>query len=957
MKKLFLLTLLCFPYFLSELIATTIIENHQSLPILTPSFSERKTLKIRLDNGLEAYLISDPNIDKSSAALAVEVGSWDDPPEYSGTAHFLEHMLFLGTKKYPKESEYSQFIAEHDGESNAFTSNQLTAFVFTINNDVFPEALDRFANFFIEPLFNPSGVSRELSAIDQEYAKNVEDDDFRQFYILKELANPQHPFHAFGMGNRSTLTQVSQETLKNWYRQHYSSNLMHLEVISNLPLETLQELVENDFGPIQNNHRNATEIDRLPMFNENVKGQMVYVEPIKHISQLILFWDLPQKFAKMQETKPDELACYVLGHEGKNSLLANLKQEKLAEGLSCGSTKLGKNNIEFYIQIDLTDIGVKKVNDVISKSFQAIADFKKKGVPQYLFDELYKISSVNYQFQPRENAFEHILKEASLISNEPISTYPEHTKVIQKFDPQAVLDLLGQLTPQNAIFLLVAPEELREIKTDRKEPWLGVSYSVKSISPQLLMDWNKLQPDPKISLPEPNPFVVEQHGLQHKIEASVQISPNAPAWLPHPTTILENEKATIFFAQDHLYKEPKINWNVQLRTPAISRRSPASFVLGDLFILAVKDALNSYTYPASIAGLHFDIEREENGISISIDGYSEKADLLYLNILKGLKEFQPDENRFNIFKAALERQYLNGAVDAPFIQALEMLKAALYKNYITNKQKADLIKKVTFDDFSQFIQILFQKIYVQGMLYGNLNETKAKYLSNELLSLFDGQTYPKIELEKKEIKAFSDENGPFVFTGKNKIQGNVAILAIEAAPFSFRARAAQQILMQALKEPFFTALRTQQQTGYIVLSQSEEIEKHLFDLFIVQSNTHTPKDLLNRFEGFINSFLQNFDKNELSEEQFEQIKAALLVSLDQKPKNISEMGELLNRLAFSFNADFDWIAKRIEGFKQLTYKEWIQQVKQTMGSSNKKRIAILLSSSLTSAPQTSEITE
>ena len=63
-------------------------------------------------------------------------------------AHFLEHMLFLGTKKYPNKSHYCRFITEHGGTYNAFTSNDATSYMFAIDNKAFAQAIDRFASFF-----------------------------------------------------------------------------------------------------------------------------------------------------------------------------------------------------------------------------------------------------------------------------------------------------------------------------------------------------------------------------------------------------------------------------------------------------------------------------------------------------------------------------------------------------------------------------------------------------------------------------------------------------------------------------------------------------------------------------------------------------------------------------------------------------------------------------------------
>ncbi|KNC71979.1 hypothetical protein SARC_15476, partial [Sphaeroforma arctica JP610] len=63
---------------------------------------------LELDNGLKVLLVSDPKADKAAAALDVHVGHLHDPKELPGLAHFCEHLLFLGTEKYPKENVFSE---------------------------------------------------------------------------------------------------------------------------------------------------------------------------------------------------------------------------------------------------------------------------------------------------------------------------------------------------------------------------------------------------------------------------------------------------------------------------------------------------------------------------------------------------------------------------------------------------------------------------------------------------------------------------------------------------------------------------------------------------------------------------------------------------------------------------------------------------------------------------------
>ena len=75
---------------------------------------------------MRCLIISDPEADISAAALDVNVGSALDPKPLYGTAHFLEHMLFMGSEKYPSENEYAKYISDNGGCSNAWTSNTNT---------------------------------------------------------------------------------------------------------------------------------------------------------------------------------------------------------------------------------------------------------------------------------------------------------------------------------------------------------------------------------------------------------------------------------------------------------------------------------------------------------------------------------------------------------------------------------------------------------------------------------------------------------------------------------------------------------------------------------------------------------------------------------------------------------------------------------------------------------------
>lgn len=919
----------------------TPIQDQAKLPILNPSLAAAKTEKIRLNNGLEVYIISDPNVDKSSAALTVLVGSWDEPKDTPGLAHFLEHMLFLGTKKYPKESEYDRFITEHGGVANAFTVSDGTSYMFEVENSAFEEALDRFSNFFKEPLFNPSGVARELQAIDQEYAKNRENDSFREIYVLKELADPDHPFHAFSAGNSSTLGKVSQETLKDFYQKNYSANLMRLTVISPLPLDTLRELVVQDFKEVPNHNRTRLSLNK-PLFKGISKPILTTIEPVKYLRSLSLIWHLPAKFAQMEGAKPETVVCYVLGDEGKNSLLAQLKRENLAESLQCGSLQMSPSDMLFYVGIDLTDEGVKSVEKVYERFFQALANFKQRGVPDYLYKDVQKITEMRYQYQNREEAFETIMKHANWMAHEEMETYPERSQVITAPNPKAVLELLQALTPQTVLIDLVAPASVLEKSFDKKEKWVQVPYSVTPLSAELIQKLVNAAPFKGIDLPAANPFLPSKLQLLN-IRNNDDKTPLSP--VPEATMIADAPNGRVFFAPDDRFLTPKIGWKIGLKSPDIDMGDPRKVVLADLFVKAVKESLNSTIYPAQVAGLDFEMDRGEEGIEITINGYNETAPKLLMEILSHLKGEPPSEALFAIYKDSILREYQNFNKETPLKQASELVKDFIYKDYVLSAEKEMAIEKIDYTQFKEYFGNVLKEAYVQAALYGNMTADQAKDVAKGLLEAFS-KPYPLEKHPKLEVVLLPEEGGPFYIEQRIGAEGNSAILTIEYPTFSFQNRAAQQLLMQALGEPFFAELRTKQQTGYIVYNTSEEVERRLFDFFAVQSNTHDPRDLLARFELFIENYMQEIPR-EITEKRFETIRDALIVSLQNPAKNPKTMAELLFQLGFKFKGDFKWLDKRIAGFKDLKYNDFLDLSRAMLGKKNKRRVGILVSGILT----------
>ena len=119
-----------------------------SEPATIPPLDDRAYRILRLDNGFTAMLVSDPDTPTTAAALSVRAGSYDEPDDRAGLAHFLEHMLFLGTETYPEAGGFDAYLARYGGSSNAWTDDEATLYYFAVSPSGFDGALHRLSRFF-----------------------------------------------------------------------------------------------------------------------------------------------------------------------------------------------------------------------------------------------------------------------------------------------------------------------------------------------------------------------------------------------------------------------------------------------------------------------------------------------------------------------------------------------------------------------------------------------------------------------------------------------------------------------------------------------------------------------------------------------------------------------------------------------------------------------------------------
>ena len=914
------------------------IDDQCMLKIVTPDLAERKTAKIRLSNGLEAYLISDPGVHQSCAAVAVEAGSWQDPEEYPGMAHFLEHMLFMGTKPYPNEAEYLTYITEHGGERNAYTTTDRTVYSFSINNDFFVEGLDRFSHFFIDPLFQQGSVGRELKNIDQEHGKNLDHDGWRAWMILKETGNQNHPNVKFSTGNAATLGGIPQSALKKWYETHYSANIMHLVMISPMPIEEMIELASSKFSRVVN--RNIAKASYpFDILSEQQKGHFLYITPVKDIKNFSMIWQLPRELALDVDTHATALVAYVLSNDTQNSLYEELKREKLIESISVSVDPFSVECHIFNIDFSLTEYGMKHLDMICERTFQAIARIKEIGIPKYIFDEHQKLALMNYEHQSRDDAFTMATEIAGELTREKIETYPQKQVLATRYDTAQIQALLNVLSPETALYLVSADPKLTGVLPTSHEKWMNAPYSLKPTDHEKLIAWSSCDPHPRVDVPSPNPYFPD----------SLALVPIEDPLKKVPTALINDDFGTLYFMQDQKYQVPETTVIFGIKTPEMNGDA-LSRVLFDLYIRSLQDKLCSHLFFANEAGLHFDGYQKDDLFILTLSGYSEKTPLFLKTIFSTLRNISPTAAEFEIFKQSLLSTYDNASKELALKQSLHLLHSVLMKNHPTAIDRYIALQGVTYEQFLSFASGVFQTAYVEGTIHGNLTSQDALEIWRHYKTEVSPSPFPRADHYKNGVLIPSDQKGPYMLVKSTERQGNSALLLIHEGPFTQENRAVQQILSSALSDDFFDTLRSKQHTGYIAQSWDIKVEEQLFQLFGVQSISHEPSELLARFDLFLEEFSRDI-QTKISLERFEMLKATLIKELEKPPENLGGKTSQLHVLGFEKKGDFEWLQKRIESTKALSYETFIQRAQTELSRQNKRRIAILMNGVLPSHTQ------
>ena len=901
---------------------------------------------------------------RAAAALSVGVGHFCDPDELPGLSHYLEHMLFMGSEKYPDENDYDAFLTKHNGSSNAFTEEEATTYHFECAPHAFEDALDRFAQFFIAPLMKPDALDREVLAVDSEFSGVLQSDACRLAQV-RAVSGPipsDHPAAKFGWGNRKSLKDdpakegidVRDYLLKH-YREHYRADRMNLVLISGEELGVMESWVRSRFSSVPGSEGSRTRFNHLPLCRGG--SNFGILPSSRALHKVSICFHLPSWLEKCYGKKAEDYVSHLVGHEGKGSLLALLKEREWATDLCAGVAEQTSAFWMFDVTVTLTDKGLDAGLGCGLAAVQAVysyLDMLRNSPPQqWVWDEMKAIAKIKWDYIDEEDPSDYVSQISGDLHTVPVKHALNWSYLHEAFDPDLILRLLNDyMIPTHAQIHLQTNEYESQVAKAREMLESGLITSLSTVNEKWFdfefvecsMDVSKVISQSPSSfegafyLPKKNPYIAKNFELCHAVidESGANGLDTTHACGAAQNTIYprrmdgDDTYHPIYHLMDDKFRLPKLAAFFRFtRSGVRSAFTPREVALTHMIIKLLEDVLCEEAYLADTAGLHYSIYMDGcSNIDFRIEGFNDKIDELISLVFQSFATIETTfkDDTFHRVKETVLRHYQN-ALMKPTKHASFLRLQTLKHHHEDPRDIKEEIHGITADDVRHFAAHIRAKGRLTSLISGNCTKGKALDIAKTAARCIGCTTWdiapvesvldmrPKQHIMRREM----------VFNEKEANSCIEYYLQIGHAA-DVRRRATLDLIDQLLYEPCYNTLRTKQQLGYIVSSGTRLTQGVLGFCITIQSKTHSAASMEARIDEFLTTYLGTLKG--MDEEEYQKNVNALIEHKRIKSMTISEHGERLWDSLLHHEAAFDHREADIAAIETISKPEVISFYEQ-----------------------------
>jgi predicted Zn-dependent peptidase len=220
----------------------------------------RNIRRQKLPNGLTVITEQMQHIRSASIGVWLQTGSRDEDPEWNGISHFIEHMVFKGTKHRTAE-EIARQVDSIGGNMDAFTAKECICFNVKVLDEHVPVALDIVSDLVLNPVFDAADIARERGVIMEEIKMDEDNPDYLVHEIFTQNFWKDHPLGKPILGTKETVKRFEREAVLDAYTHRFAPGNIIVSAAGNLDHDRFVELVRSHFEhmkPMTNGFHSST---------------------------------------------------------------------------------------------------------------------------------------------------------------------------------------------------------------------------------------------------------------------------------------------------------------------------------------------------------------------------------------------------------------------------------------------------------------------------------------------------------------------------------------------------------------------------------------------------------------------------------------------------------------------------------------------------------------------------
>src|SRR3989338_149874 len=339
----------------------------------------------------------------------VKAGSNYENKSILRISHFLEHMLFEGTKKRPDSMIIANEIEKYGAEFNAYTSTNRTAFFIKIINKRFEKALDILSDMVSNPLFREDKIAKEKKVILREIDMVTDDPRQHQWILFQKNLFEKHPAKNPIYGTIRSVSSISRKELLDYYRKYYAPNNMIISVVGNI--QNVKNKIQKYFGSLKPVKIPKRKIIKEPL-NKKTKA---FVEKRKtQNSYIVLGYKVPVRTDKGSYSM--DVITSILGR-GQSGWIFDEIRNKHGLSYQTGVQHYPEDDYgTFAVFVGLDKKNIPKAKSIILNQFKRLQKLTKKEL-----DEAKAYIDGHYALELEDNfhyadnmSFWELIKDAGL---------------------------------------------------------------------------------------------------------------------------------------------------------------------------------------------------------------------------------------------------------------------------------------------------------------------------------------------------------------------------------------------------------------------------------------------------------------------------------------------------------------------------------------------------------------